>query len=514
MKKFDLPFWKDAPFIRILLPFIAGIAVTYYSLVTIVGLTVCALACVAGLAAFSKLKIHWQYQYTSVRGLLFNILIGSIGAYLAAEKNPFRYKGLVEKCRDGPLMYVASLGEPPLEKKSSWKSLSALVSLQCAGKAIDGGTNIILYFKKDSSRPPPVYGSKVAFSKQPDSIKNFITGSSFDYQRYCALKNIHYQVFLKADEYEVLKETEVNALQAALFDVQRWTLGILRANIKGIRECGLAEALLIGYKNNLDRDLLQAYSNTGVVHVVAISGLHLGLIYAMLNMFCRPLANRKIGKVLQPVIVLSGLWMFSFLAGASPSVLRSAVMFSFVVIGNSVSKRSSLLNNLAASAFVLLCYDPYWLWDLGFILSYGALLSISIFMKPIYSLYVTENKLLDGIWKMNAVTLSAQVITMPVLIYYFGQFPTLFLFTNFVAIPLSGIILIGEIVLCAVYFVKPVATFCGRIVESLIRLMNAVVEYFNSFSFSTISGLEISMVQLVLLYVIILFIADRVKSWQ
>ena len=268
-----------------------------------------------------------------------------------------------------------------------------------------------------------------------------------------------------------------------LFNIQRWVIKVLRTNIQGPRECGLAEALLIGYKNDLDKNLLQAYSNTGVVHVVAISGLHLGLIYAMLNIFCRPLSNRKVGKVLRPVIVLAGLWIFSFLAGASPSVLRSAVMFSFVAVGSSVSKRSSLLNNLAASAFFLLCYDPFWLWDLGFILSYGALLSISIFMKPIYNLYVSENKLLDGIWKMNAVTLSAQVMTMPVLLYYFGQFPTLFLFTNFVAIPLSSIVLIGEIVLCAICFVKPAARLCGELLELLIRLMNDVVEYFNGFSF-------------------------------
>lgn len=514
MKKFDLPFWKDAPFIRILLPFIAGIVVSYYSVVPVLVMAASGAVAFLSLVAFSRLSIQWQYQYGSVRGLLLNILVGSVGACVAAEKNPFRYKGLIERCGDGAHIYVASLGEPPLEKKSSWKSLSVLLSIENDDSIIAARTNIILYFKKDSCRPPPVYGSRVAFSKQPDSIRNFTASSAFDYQRYCALKNIHYQVFLKADEYTMLEETDGNVLQAVLFDVQRWTLRVLRSNIPGTKECGLAEALLIGYKNDLDKGLLQAYSNTGVVHVVAISGLHLGLIYGMLNMFCRPLANRKIGKVLRPVIVLTGLWLFSFLAGASPSVLRSAVMFSFVVVGNSVSKRSSLLNNLAASAFVLLCYDPYWLWDLGFILSYAALLSISVFMKPIYSLYVSENKLLDGIWKMNAVTLSAQLMTMPVLIFYFGQFPTLFLFTNFVAIPLSGIILIGEIVLCAVYYIKPIATFCGRILEGLIWLMNAVVEYFNGFSFSTISGLEISMVQLVLLYVIILFIAARVKSWQ
>ena len=111
-------------------------------------------------------------------------------------------------------MYVASTGEPPVLKKSSWKALSSLTIVQTSDTAFAGGTNIILYFKKDGGRAPPPYGSKVAFRKEPDSIKNFIAGSAFDYQRYCALKNIHYQVFLKADEYVVLGGKNRNAFHA------------------------------------------------------------------------------------------------------------------------------------------------------------------------------------------------------------------------------------------------------------------------------------------------------------
>ena len=148
-------------------------------------------------------------------------------------------------------------------------------------------------------------------------------------------------------------------------------INVLQKNIAGKKECGLAEALLIGYRNDLDKNLIQSYSNTGVVHVVAISGLHLGLVYFILTTIC----GRVKIKLLKAAIIISGLWLFSLLAGGGPSVLRSALMFSIIVIGESFSKKSTVMNNLAVSAFLLLCFDPYWLWDLGFILSYTELLA-------------------------------------------------------------------------------------------------------------------------------------------
>lgn len=504
MKKFDIPFWKDAPFVRIALPFIAGILCGFYVPLPVAIMFMVVVACILSLLIFSRIKVKWQYRFNDARGLLLNLFLIAIGAILAIEKNPFENKNILESYSLPE--YIVSVKEPPLERKSSFKALSVLQQ--------DLNANVIVYFKKDSSRAPPAYGARVAFSKKPERIKNFLPGSSFNYERYCALKNIHYQVFLSPSQYIVMAESDSNVLMSFLFQTQQWIVDALRKNIDGKRESGLAEALLIGYKNDLDKSLIQSYSNTGVVHVVAISGLHLGLIYALLNMMCKPFAGRGAGKVLKPVIVLAGLWLFSLLAGASPSVLRSAVMFSFVVVGQTVSKQASLTNNLCASAFLLLCYDPYWLWDLGFILSYSALLSITLFMKPINSLFVFENKMIDSLWKLNAVTLSAQVLTMPVLIYQFGQFPTLFMFTNMIAIPLSGIILVGEIILCAVVFLAPLAQFTGLVLKLLIRAMNNVVVYFDSFSFSTISGINVTLWQVVLIYFIIFFIAEKRKAWQ
>jgi competence protein ComEC len=193
------------------------------------------------------------------------------------------------------------------------------------------------------------------------------------------------------------------------------------------------------------------------------------------------------------------------LAGAQPSVLRSALMFSCIVLGESLDRKTSIFNTLACSAFMLLCINPYWLWDVGFQLSYAAVLSIVVFMRPIYNWLYFKNKLPDLTWKLNAVTLSAQVLTLPLCIYHFHQFPNYFLFTNFVAVPLSSLILIIEIILCVLSFIPAIALLIGKLLSLLILLMNSCVEWAEAIPFSVWSGLQISMAQAIVLFLFIGF---------
>src|SRR6185503_11532679 len=189
----------------------------------------------------------------------------------------------------------------------------------------------------------------------------------------------------------------------------------------------------------------------------------------------------------------------SLLAGGQPSVLRSALMFSCIVVAESLSRKTSIYNTLAFSAFVLLCINPFWLWDVGFQLSYVAVLSIVIFMKPIYNLFFIKNKILDLIWKLNAVSLAAQLLTTPFSIYHFHQFPNFFLLTNFVAVPLSSIIVLGEIFLCAISFIPFVAMLTGKIMSWLIWVMNSYIERIEALPYSLSDRLQINIAQAIFL---------------
>jgi competence protein ComEC len=239
------------------------------------------------------------------------------------------------------------------------------------------------------------------------------------------------------------------------------------------------------------------------VHVIAISGLHLGLIYVLIVFLMRPTRRFKRMAWLRFIIIIGILWLFTLLAGAQPSVLRSAVMFSCLALGEVINKRSSIYNSLAMSAFILLCINPFWLWDVGFQLSYAAVLSIVVFFRPIYNWFYFPNKIIAWLWKLTAVTLAAQILTAPISIYHFHQFPVLFLLTNLIVVPLSSVILIGEILLYTLAFIEPFASVAGVALTYCIRFMNKYIERFNEVSFAVWNGLSISVFQAFLLFLFI-----------
>ncbi|HKG68564.1 MAG TPA: ComEC/Rec2 family competence protein, partial [Segetibacter sp.] len=363
--------------------------------------------------------------------------------------------------------------------------------------------NILIYFSKDSSMPEMKYGSQVLFYKPLQQIKNSGNPGNFNYIQYSAFKDIYHQVFLKTSEYTVTKTTKATAFKNWLFDIQSVVLKKLRQYIKGDREASVAEALLIGYRNDLDKELVQAYSNTGVVHIIAISGLHLGMIYAVLVWLLKPFKKKKWIRWIRPVLILAVLWIFTLLAGGVPSILRSAVMFSFIVLGETIDRKSSIYNTLAASAFVMLCFNPYYLWDVGFQLSYAAVISIITFAKPVYDWFYIKNRILDFFWELISVTIAAQILTIPIIFYSFHQFPNFFLITNCIIVPLSSIILFAEITLLIISFVPAAAKFIGFITSKMLAFMNGFIEWINSFPFAVYDGIQNNLAETILLYVFI-----------
>jgi competence protein ComEC len=421
---------------------------------------------------------------------------------LITYHNDFRhYPNWVNKYYSVGNTIIASIEEPLSEKKQSSRALAsvqAMIRSNGVMKASKG--NVLVYFEKDPVSSSLKYGDQLLIFKSLQPVQDPGNPGSFDYQAYCAFRNIYHQVYLKKGDYAAMKIKNDNVLKKFLFQIRANVIEILQKYIPGQKEAGLAEAMLIGYKDDLDKNLVQSYSATGVVHIIAISGLHLALIYWLLNLLTKPLDRLKRARYVKPLIILTGLWLFSLAAGASPSVLRAALMFTCLVIGNSLTRKSSVYNSLAASAFILLCIDPFWLWDAGFQLSYAAVLSIVIFMKPIYNCLFISNKLLDNCWKLLSVTTAAQILTAPICLYYFHQFPTLFLFTNLLAVPLSSLILFGEILLCAMAWFPAPADVIGWCLHHSIRFMNSFIEICGQVPFAVWQGMHINVIQIILLY--------------
>jgi competence protein ComEC len=443
-----------------------------------------------------------RYRLRAVQGIFIFLFLVALGAFITWQKNLQNHPQWYGNHYDSSDYIVAVVDEVPTEKAKSYKataSVSALIENETYQKY---NGDILLYFSKDSLSEKLQYGDKIIFKKPLQRITNTGNPGAFNYARYCAFQQIFHQVYLKKNEWYLLDEKEGSSFREIIFKTRAYILQSLDIYISGRDESSLAEALLIGYRNNLDKDLVQAYSNIGVVHLIAISGMHLGLIYFFLTWIFARIPVIKKSKITRLVLTLFCLWFFSLLTGAPASVLRCAVMFSFIAVGSLFNKRNSIYNSLAISAFVLLCYDPFILWDVGFQLSYLAVLGIVTLQPYIYHWFVFEKRIYREIWKVASVTLAAQVFTLPVCIYYFHQFPLLFLISNMVAIPLSTIALWGCIAIVAFSPIPVVASLIGKAVWGVVWLLNHFVLLINSLPLFLWDKMLISPVETILLYII------------
>jgi len=507
-KPLDIPIWKTAPTIRLLFPFVAGILMQWYLDIPILFIAGAIVSFSIAFVLFSYLPIAQRFRLQLLQGLLLQLILIAAGMLLTWNKDVRHHDYWYGNYyKDGDLI-VATIKEPLVEKTKSLKADAYIEQLVRNDTAIAGEGRLLVYFSKDSPAPELHYGDQILINKKLIAIKNSGNPGAFNYERYAAFQQNFHNVFLKPADWVKLDGNNANAFRQFLFAAREKILGALQTNISNSKdELGIAEALLIGYTNDLDKDLVQAYSNTGVVHIIAISGMHLGLIYAMLFWLFARLPLIKQSKAAQAILILSCLWLFSILTGGSASVIRSAVMFSFITVGKIFFKQASIYSSLAASALVMLCYNPYYLWDVGFQLSYLAVVGIVIFQKPIYNKLYFKNKWADHAWQMVAITTAAQLLTFPVCIYYFHQFPVLFLITNLVAVPLSTLILYAEIFLVIFSFIPVVGEYAGKITAWLLSLMNKFILLVNELPFAVWDKIPATIFTTWLLYAAVIFTA-------
>ena len=502
-KSYHIPVFKKAPFVRLLIPVIAGIILQFYSglslsLIIFSGITAGIL-----LLLFSFLPTALRFRFKMIPGILLSLLLILSGSAILWQKdarNDIRWYG---KHNSNDNFLVATISEPLQQKAKSFKAIATADIVIKNGKGIKTKGKFLIYFSKDSASKNLEYGDRIIVNKILSPILNSGNPASFDYAQYCAFHQLYEQVYLKENEWILLPTKNKSIWLSLIFSIREKTVDILEKYLGKNDESSIAKALLIGYKVDLDKDLVQAYSNAGVVHIIAISGLHIGIIYGVLFWIFSILPFTKKSKHLRLFFILIGLWLFALITGASPSVVRAALMFSFIIIGAGFNKKGSVYNSIAASAFFLLCYDPFLLWDVGFELSYLAVIGIVMVQKPISNWLYFKNKLLQKGWQIIAISLSAQLFTFPLCLYYFHQLPLIFLLSNLIAIPVTFFILCGCLILMVLSPLQILAFYFAKIIYGLIWFLNHSVIFFDSIPYSLWTGVSISVSETFLLYLFI-----------
>ncbi len=346
-------------------------------------------------------------------------------------------------------------------------------------------------------------GAEIWFMAPVYSIPKAYNPYQFDYANYLEKQNVFHQVYANENYLKVIQqhhdvdyflENLRNSLSRS-FDIHHFD-----AKTKAI-----VDALLLGQRVEMDTQTVTDYSNAGVIHVLAISGLHISILYFVLVFLLKPLKRVKFGNEIQLVIILSFLWLFALLTGLPASVTRAVTLFSFISIGNYFNQPKAIYNAMAISAFLILLFVPNAIFDIGFQLSYAAVLAIILFQPFYKKFHFTKNKI--GIYFIDTilVSIAAQIGVLPLSLYYFNQLPMLFLLANLVVIPLSSFVLIYGILILVLNFIFPeAAVFLGKLLSFLIQLMNDYIHWIAQFKSGIITNISFSAIMVLTLYLFII----------
>lgn len=504
-------YWFKYPFIRILLPFAIGIWISFsFGRIIFYEDAVCfllifLLILLASLIFISKFVKNCRFRWIFFS--LLNLYLLLLGFSFVRIKDCKLTLNDLSQIETAPDYYVVRLCESPVDKEKSIKVMADVVGYKSDDGLIDINCKIITYFEKDEMSLNLKYGDYIVFDADPQMVKEPPNPEQFNYKDYLYKKGVKYQVYLKSDTWSALHYNKQNPIYRFSYFIRDFLLDTMQD--LGIKddEYAVAAAILLGYDDILPQEIRQKYVAAGTMHILCVSGLHVGVIFMVFSYMLIFLNERRTWqRVAKQLILLVLIWFYALLAGLAPSILRATIMLSFVIIGNVIGRKGFLLNSLAASAFILLCVDPGNLFDIGFLLSYVAVIGIVILQKPISKMICSKYKIINKIWEITSVTIAAQIATVPFTIYYFHQFPIYFWLSNLFMTPISSIVIIGGMIMLMLFFIPYINIVVAWCVSKMIYVMNFAVSWIESLPYSIVKGLYINKIQFIILLLMLLAI--------
>ena len=361
---------------------------------------------------------------------------------------------------------------------------------------------VIVYLDK-VKQTIPRYGEVWLVAGPPRPIDPPLNPGEFNYKRYLSYRNIYHQQYLRPFQRQILALNPPNQITQFATVVNRWADSVFTHQIGTRAEYGIVNAMILGVRDDLDMELYRAYSAAGAVHILSVSGLHVGILFAVLTFLLSFLIKRPRGKLLMAAIQLVILWFYALVTGFSPPVLRSAGMFTLLILANAFGRQQQLTNTLGASAFFILCFDPYALFSAGFQLSYLAVAGIGAWQSSLYQSLTFRNKWANRLWELTAVALVAQLITFPLGVFYFHQFPTYFLLANPIVIVMSELLLPLAMATLAFSWVPFLNDALGWLLQKTAWLLNYAVTQTGQLPGAAWDGLWLSPMATALTYTVI-----------
>ncbi|SHF91602.1 ComEC/Rec2 family competence protein [Flavobacterium defluvii] len=491
----------DFPLIKITIAFLFGILVSYY----------CAPSIKISLAFLGICSfVFCIFYFLSKKNKKTNIFFG-ICSYLISfstgicvllfhtdtyDKSNYTHSKTVF---ENPQFITFTLREKLKSNDYNDRFIGLINSID--NKAYSG--KVIINIQKDSLKNPLIIGNQIRVKTTLQRTSSSKNPNQFDYAKYLADKQIYAQVYCKKSEIRINKKIQK--------DIWYYSGRLHSTILKNLEkahfskdEMNVALALILGQQQEISSDIIKDYQYSGATHVLSVSGLHVGFIMLFIMFILKPVPNTRKGSAIKLISILISLAGFAIISGLSPSVLRSVVMFSFVAIGNHLRRSGNIYHTLLVSILLILLFEPYFLFDVGFQLSYLALFFI-VWLQPVLKkIWSPKNKIAIYIWNALTVSFAAQIGTLPLCLYYFHQFPGLFFVTNIIILPVLSFIMIAGIIVMIFAIFKSPPEILVYVFEKSIFILNKMIHYVASFESFVIQDISFNFYYLITLYFLII----------
>ncbi len=486
------------PFLRLLLPVITGIVINYFfpgfsfistHIIGIVGLLLILIS------AFLRKEQIFRFRWLFGVGIfLFILSLSQLQYQQQQRKTDFTFLEI-------PQYYIGTITSIP-EIKSKTIACNIKINEPKANK-------VILYIQQTDEAKLLEPGDEIVFYARIQPFRHFDNPNDFDYPRYMKIKGYSGSAYVPSSAWNKTKRESISITTAS----QRFRIKALDFyKLFELNDDSYAfiSALTLGYKEDLSESLQEAFRISGTAHVLAVSGLHVGIIYIVINLMFSFLGKHGNPNIIRQLIVIILLWAYAFFTGMSASVVRATIMLTINCVSKMFNRKGFTYNTLIAAAFFILIYNPFNLFDVSFQMSFGAVFAILFFQPKFKALYTPTNKVLGYIYNLFTISLSAQLGVFPLVLYYFGTFPIYFFITNLLVVPLAGLIIYSIMPLILLSLLSSFTAgmfnffniFFQWFVKTLIEITFRIVYFVETLPFAQIANINITTFQLILIIII------------
>ena len=488
------------PFLFLLIPLIAGILVQYFFKLQYISIALLLTGTTAMLISYlipKDKQFSWRWLF-GVGAILCVSGMGIVITSFKQNQSEYTFKADTR-------MYVGVVTDTPQEKP---RSIAYRVFLPEEDK------QIVCYFQRDSLYKNKLLpGDEFLFQASIQPFRNMGNPDDFDYVRYMHNQGFSGSAYVSSDLWKATGKIS-SSLKYKALRCRQQIMDFYKSLGFNETEYTILSALTLGYQNELTDELKQGFRTTGTVHVLSVSGLHVGIIYMMISFLLGFIRKGTKYYLLKPIIIIILLWIYAFITGLPPSVLRASGMLTVFCMADILGKRSYSMHALFIAAFFMLLISPFSLFDIGFQLSFISVLAILYLHPKTLPLLKTKNKYVKYIWQMFTLSFVAQLATFPICLYYFGTFPTYFFITNLLIVPLVTFITyaVGSIVIVkGISIIMPdwsdyLFYLPVKSLQILVHAMTSIIHFFETLPFALIENVKISFSDLVLIFTMIVSI--------